>query len=264
MKLDFDVHQDVVVNAEPNNIPKTIIASSYNLPKMLVSFIQAIWAVTTIYRTRGDQIQQYGYAAFGLTVAPYATMSILNTLANMFTPDYPSMFLIRTPVMDKAEREGEGFFKGAIRLKLQDVNPLGEMQGRRISSAIVSMDDNPFLANLNVEPSSLNICVAFLCSLIPLGIVGGLSGFQTGNSSQMERGFTMSWLVVGIIYGLTFGLGDLSILMQFMTMNGRKNKLGSTLRLYFTILLGLGVPSIGGMVVVGMMIRNFGICTLIG
>lgn len=107
------------------------------------------------------------------------------------------------------------------------------------------------------------LCSLF-CSLIPLGIVGRLSGFQTGNSSQMEKGFTMSWLVVGIIYRLTFGLGDLSILMQFMTINGTRNKLESTVRLYFSILLGLGVPSIGGMLVVGIMIRNFDICTLVG
>ncbi|KAK1244093.1 hypothetical protein MKX08_002231 [Trichoderma sp. CBMAI-0020] len=307
LKLDFDVDKNGVVNEEPNDPPKTIIASSYNLPKMLVSFIQAIWAVTTIYRTRGDQIQQYGYAAFGLTVAPYATMSIKNTLANMLTPDYPSMFLIRTPAMDKAEEDGEGCFKGAIRVELQDVNPVEEMQkdveemqrkpgkletklqamGRKwidrpfeiaygkgfdgqsndtprklIDQMNLSMDDISFMLTPNEEDSPMIMGIAFFCGLIPLGIVGGLSGFQPRDSSQMERGFAMSWLVVGFFYGLAYGLGN-PIVMRYMTIIGKKN-LGSTLFLYVVILLSVGVPTIGGMVMVGLMIRNFGICTLIG
>ncbi|UKZ70775.1 uncharacterized protein TrAtP1_011744 [Trichoderma atroviride] len=191
MKLDFDAKKDGVVKQGPSNQPNAVIASSYNLPKLFIGFIQAVWAVITIYRTRGDQIQQYGYAAFGLTVAPYATMSILNTLANMLTPDYPCMFLIRTPMMNKAEEEGEGFFKGALRVKLQDANPV-----------IVPTDDSPSPPTSYEYKPLMTVCIAFFCSLIPLGIVGGLSGFQPGNSSQMERGFTMSWLVIGILYGL--------------------------------------------------------------
>ncbi len=73
------------------------VASSSNLLQLVISIVQAIWAIVTIYRARGDQIAQYGYAAFGLTVAPYAFMSVMNLLANMSTPSYPAMFLIRTP-----------------------------------------------------------------------------------------------------------------------------------------------------------------------
>ncbi|RYP63526.1 hypothetical protein DL771_009222 [Monosporascus sp. 5C6A] len=102
MQFAPDSGKDITITREPENKPEAIVASSYNFLKLFISLIQAIWAVTTIYRARGDQIQQYGYAAFGLTVAPYAFMSVMNTLANMLTPDYPSMFLIRTPTMNKS------------------------------------------------------------------------------------------------------------------------------------------------------------------
>ncbi|KAL6892437.1 hypothetical protein HDV57DRAFT_482018 [Trichoderma longibrachiatum] len=251
MSFAFDTDKDGG-NQEPSTQPSAVIASSYNLPKLFIGLIQAIWAVITIYRTRGDQIEQYGYAAFGLTVAPYATMSILNSLANMLNPDYPSMFLIRTPAMGKAEEEREGFFKGAICVELQDANPVG----RNSSPAIVPTDDNSSGGKLSVI-----IWLACFCSLIPLAIVGILSGFQPGNSTQMERGFTMSWLVVGIFYGVGYGLQVFTPLAD-MALGG-KSKWVLVLISCTALLLAVGVLMVGGMVVVGKMIRRFGICTLI-
>ena len=34
----------------------------------IVAIAQMIFSSITIYRTRGDQIEKYGYAAYGLTV----------------------------------------------------------------------------------------------------------------------------------------------------------------------------------------------------
>ena len=100
---------------------KALIASSHNILKVIISLVQAILGVVTIYRTRGDQIQQYGYAAFGLTVTPYAFVSIANGLASLLTPDYPSMFLIRTPALTQAEQEQKGFFHAALDVELFNV-----------------------------------------------------------------------------------------------------------------------------------------------
>jgi hypothetical protein len=55
--------------------PAFHIGASYSLPKILIGLFQAVWAVVTLYKVRGDQLDLYGYAAFGLTVAPYAFMS---------------------------------------------------------------------------------------------------------------------------------------------------------------------------------------------
>lgn len=60
--------------------------STYNIPKLIIGLVQAIWATSTLYRARGDQIDRYGYAAFGLTVTPYAFMSVLNIIANISNP----------------------------------------------------------------------------------------------------------------------------------------------------------------------------------
>ena len=51
------------------------LAYTYNIPKVLVGLCQAIWGAITLYRSRGDQIDRYGIAAFGLSVAPYGECS---------------------------------------------------------------------------------------------------------------------------------------------------------------------------------------------
>ncbi|KAE8349996.1 hypothetical protein BDV28DRAFT_151346 [Aspergillus coremiiformis] len=68
-----------------------LFMSSYNAPKILISFVQAIWAIMTIYKARGNQIDQYGYAAFGLTVAPYTFISLMNIVGSLLNPEYPAI-----------------------------------------------------------------------------------------------------------------------------------------------------------------------------
>ncbi|KDQ55302.1 hypothetical protein JAAARDRAFT_333077 [Jaapia argillacea MUCL 33604] len=48
--------------------------------KMTISVAQLVYSTTTIYRSRGSQLEKYGYAAFGLSVFPYAFMSLANFL----------------------------------------------------------------------------------------------------------------------------------------------------------------------------------------
>jgi hypothetical protein len=76
-----------------NNDPaeQLIISNNYNLIKILVSGVQALFTSITLYRSRGDQIDRYGFAAFGLTVAPYAVMSIINLIGSAIVPSYPAM-----------------------------------------------------------------------------------------------------------------------------------------------------------------------------
>lgn len=62
------------------------------------------------------------------------------------------------------------------------------------------------LAAWNVISSPKHILPVGLCSLIlfvgliPLVIIGAVSGFQQGKSTSIEREFNVSWLVVGIVY----------------------------------------------------------------
>ncbi|KAF2821613.1 hypothetical protein CC86DRAFT_242190, partial [Ophiobolus disseminans] len=93
--------------------PTIEISTTYNIVKALIALAQSAYALTTLYRARGDQINQFGYAAFGLTVAPYAVMSIVNLIGNLCQPEYPSLYMVESSTMDEARRRG-GFFKGDV------------------------------------------------------------------------------------------------------------------------------------------------------
>lgn len=90
------------------------ISSSYSLEKALVAIFQALYASATLYESRGDQIECYGYAAFGLTVAPYLVMSIINLAGNMLTPKYPSVFMVNFEIMQKTARRDDAQFNGMV------------------------------------------------------------------------------------------------------------------------------------------------------
>jgi hypothetical protein len=209
------------------------LVSSYNVPKLLISFIQAIWATVSLYRARGDQIERYGYAAFGLTVAQYAFMSVVNIIGNILRPEYPHVYMIRTPLMDKAEKAG-CVFEGEL---------------------VPQIDEGEYLGSWFAKGVFTELWIGFLLGLIPLAIVGGLSEFRTKASTPLERGFTITWLVVSLLIGPCFrfvhaGFGDVSLRDRLIFVG--------------TFVCLFGVPAIGGMVVVGRMIQKFGMCSLVG
>lgn len=86
----------------------------YSAIKVLVALGQSIFASSTIYSARGDQIARYGYAAFGLTVAPFAIMSIINLLGNLMTPTYPAMYMVRSSIMIEAQKRPDCNFEGVL------------------------------------------------------------------------------------------------------------------------------------------------------
>lgn len=91
------------------------ISYNYSLIKIIVSLGHAIYAIFTLYRARGDQVTQFGYAAFGLTVAPYAVVSVLNLLGSMFCPEFHALYMVESSNMDEARRRGpEYVFEGTV------------------------------------------------------------------------------------------------------------------------------------------------------
>ncbi|KAK0724051.1 hypothetical protein B0H67DRAFT_99024 [Lasiosphaeris hirsuta] len=97
-----------------NHLNDVSIGSTYNIPKALFGVFQSIAAGITLYRARGDQLDRFGYAAFGLSVAPYITMSAANLLGSVVCPEYPSMYLVHTTDMDLALRDPDAQFGGAV------------------------------------------------------------------------------------------------------------------------------------------------------
>ena len=68
----------------------------------------------TLYQTQGDQIERYGYAAFGLTVIPYLVMSVVNLLSTILTPEYSTLYMVESLVMEEARRRDGAYFTGAV------------------------------------------------------------------------------------------------------------------------------------------------------
>ncbi|CAI7663236.1 unnamed protein product [Penicillium glandicola] len=93
--------------------PSYIVASSYSFASALIAIIQIIYASVTLYRSRGHQVDKYGYAAFGFTVLPYLIMSFVNLLGNLVTPRYSTIYLVHSEIMDEASQRG-GHFDGIV------------------------------------------------------------------------------------------------------------------------------------------------------
>ena len=77
----------------------TEIATSTSVATALIGVYQIIYGAITLYLARGNQMELYGYASFGLTVVPYILMTIVNLLAQFFTDDYATLYMVRNDVM---------------------------------------------------------------------------------------------------------------------------------------------------------------------
>ncbi|ORY10866.1 hypothetical protein BCR34DRAFT_566129 [Clohesyomyces aquaticus] len=300
------------------------VSSSYSFTKAAIAILQTLYASITLYRARGDQLKSYGYAAFGLTVVPYILMSILNLIAQISSPDYPTLYLIHTEIMDEAIRRG-GHFEGVIGY-LKSGNPLPQIQNRRTgpwkatkhtedteatlfpTSSWILRNAQPmgdeqhqeFLIRTRyfggsrsakvgwisvpsceyfatrIERSSsrqplewgarrsrwsfrLHFLAPVIFGCISITIVGIISRFHKGNSStSLQRGFTMAWLVVGMVFGA------LSIPIS-KRLREHEYGISDLTKKWLTLLLygGFLVPAIGGLVVVCRMIIEYGTCTRI-
>jgi len=92
------------------------INCQYDIMRGLVALVQALLAIQTLYQTRGDQLTRYGYSAFGLTVAPYAIMSLVNLLGALSRPEYDAVYLVGSPIMvEERRRRGlDGYYDGVV------------------------------------------------------------------------------------------------------------------------------------------------------
>lgn len=104
---------------------------------------------------------------------------------------------------------------------------------------------------------SMIYLVIITIGCIPIAVVGGFSHFQPGNSLPFQRGWIMAWFTAGI----GVGLFSLQHVLTESTWIRRYNFLWGFILL--VVLIASFVPGIGGFIVVGKMIREFGTCSLI-
>ncbi|KAJ7854023.1 hypothetical protein B0H13DRAFT_2358674 [Mycena leptocephala] len=80
-----------------------VLSANWNVTKALAALIQGVYSAYTLYHSQaGGQVQRYGYAAFGLTVLPYTTMTMVNLVANMLTPDYTTLYVVGSEILTEA------------------------------------------------------------------------------------------------------------------------------------------------------------------
>lgn len=330
---------------QPQPARSTVALScSYNLVRVLASIIQLVFAVSTLYRTRGDQIERYGYAAFGLTVMPYAWMSLINLLGNAVCPQYDRIYVVSSRALRDLQfaREEESQdsqtqdrtqwrVDGAVgRLEddcdeqlCKDFEYCREQEGagqtgrsRPVLYTVFAtwnrkspsrMNLGPFIDLLNPfrhwkdwvedtrkakrwwkdeamrivkdmrkDPKSgllsfyhrwkEQLLAPLVVFVVPLAIVGGLSGFEPGQSEPFQRVWVTMWLVLGLGVGFVLGqalrwFGNQSPNVYQQPTADYGGPIGFV-NLWETIMgaVAYGPIAIGGYVVVTRMLLESGSC----
>ncbi|KAK3306147.1 uncharacterized protein B0T15DRAFT_485581 [Chaetomium strumarium] len=283
----FAVHHEAkVLWAEPSRECDDMkgrppgISSNYTWIQSLIAIFQAGSAALTLYNSRGNQIQRYGYAAFGLTVVPYLVMSLWNLVAQIATAEYPTVYMVDSPEMEEARRRG-GVFDGVVGMlepevsdEDDDANVLeyavkrsadGVQLLQRISGSntyppvvrfvraqhgdeIIVPRYTPYKrysSSPHGEGRLVRLCALLrsyltpvIVSCLPLLVAGLLTHFDSGESTPTQRGWIMTWLVVGIV-------------MRWPTDFWVKVKIGTSSKAYalFFAFIGVSVVLVGLIVV---------------
>ena len=251
--------------------PQTQLCCSYNAIKVVISMAQLAFATTTLYKTRGDQLDKYGYAAFGLTAVPYAWMTLLNLFGNILCPKYDTVFVVESSGYDElqarlkrgTEEERASFtVVGTVgRLTLSADENLRDSYRRIARTGEVRpwLTSHPGGSKGPGSLISLKLLVFWVVQYAPLIIVGGLSRFQTNQSAVYQRVWTMMWLVCGLAF---IAFIDLIGKLEKRPILNRRNSGSwpSLLRDVSDVVIA-AAPAIGGYVVVGQMIKEFGVCS---
>ncbi|KAE9382234.1 hypothetical protein N431DRAFT_322571 [Stipitochalara longipes BDJ] len=244
-----NIDTESVQDSEKVDIADVNLGADRNVAKSLISIIQTLYAAFTLYQSRGQQYQLFGYSASSITIIPYLIMSIMNFIANIATPSYASLFLVSSPELLEARQRG-GCFEGTIGRVTRYKNAALETFGAGRWTLAQS-----FYASF---------IVLVLMGGIVFAIVGGLTKFKSGSqSTTVQKLFTMWWLAEGVIMGFYTTLGWFGIsMLSGMRLDTNKSK--RFMQTYFSVLVGAFIlqftPAIGGMIVVGQMLAEYGSC----
>jgi hypothetical protein len=222
--LGLPVQGDVVPNKlyDKDYQEDLTLSSSTSIPQSMVAIFQVVYASYTLYKTRGDQLNRYGYAAFGLTVTPYIIMSFLNLLGNLSTLDYPTLYLVGSAELEEAklkanaaidgvvrkvvranwDEECKDPFTGLVRWSLSHGDEHSKTFFAECSLFKIVDREQPFRGPKLLRRSSF-LWWGFMVLLgtIPYAVIGSLTQFQAAQSTHAQRALTMFWLASGVFIG---------------------------------------------------------------
>lgn len=98
-----------------------------------------------------------------------------------------------------------------------------------------------------------NVLMLLVIGSIPLAIIGGLSRFQPQNSSYLQRVLILGWVFQGIVVGSATNMLSSELGFDWEKLSWRR-------ALLFPV---CSLLPVGGMVVAGLMIHDYGICQLL-
>ena len=260
---------------------KIELCKSHNVLKWLAAIIQLLFACFTLYRTRGAQVHRYGYAAFGFTVIPYAIMSLVNLIANVLNPEYPCLYLVRSRVMREAESRqpplrvsgtiGTMVELGGEPLTIETVSRTTDKGVRATFRNPGNLSRNgylgvevtvPAIGRYQKEAQSWSTffylvsawIIGILALAAPYVIVGGWTRFDHGSSTLFQRGWIMTWIVGGQIFGIILGL----------SLHDLEGKWELWLIMIIIWAIFGGAPAIVGFTVVGEMMNSYNSTCVLG
>ena len=237
---------DILKAKESDNVK---LAQDYSFVRAMIALGQTLYAISTLYNTRGFQVQQLGYAAFGFTVIPYAFMSFINLLASLICPVYPKAFVV----------ENEDLRRLRHRIALEHKESSFYVEGVVGKIQTVPRENVTKKMGLTIRVMIAYLIALFLLAATYLSLVGALSNFRKQDSTLVQRVWTMAWFSSSTLVVGTVGIEQLY---------PAKSEIGKWLSLQISRLIGLftfaGLTfAIGGFVVVGQMILQVGICETI-
>lgn len=263
----------------------------------MIAVLQLLYASTTLYDTRGNQLKFYGYAAFGLTVAPYLVVSLVNLVGVLVTPDFPTLYMVESEIMEEVKQRDSACFRGMVgRLEAPEQSidlafRTDEQCRKYIHKCKSNYDDGrgfvpgqifevlvpqqPRITGticlvpachsypgdsewLSLKFYLSRLSLSFILGLLAVAINGCLSHLKAGGSIRPQRAWTMTWLSFNIL------LRSDGVMEDFRGDHWDQ--------FYFTPDLGwftkvemliCGFPAIGGLVVVGQMSVEYGYCVKI-
>ena len=167
------------------------------------------------------------------------------------------MYLIHSPDLDDAEDDG-GHFEGMVAAIDTDAKLSHRVLLDFLSTTVDEESDEEYA-------TYAGYCFAgLILMLVPLAIVGGFSGFRTSKSDASERGWMMSWLVIGSVSSIWVRIWTSPAVL---TANGTwdtSNGVIITMLIITMLITPLFVPAVGGMVMVGRMLNKYGVCANVG
>lgn len=178
--------------------------------KAVLGIIQLAFGVIQLVTTSGVLVNRYGTGCYIFTIIPYAFASLINGLAAIFTPQYSEIQELHLKAGVGRDAVIEAFgppASGPPTFALHAFALLLSPPAAAAAAVAFDSDSNSVLGSHVV-----------LEVVTYLAIMGGLTGFDKRESTITQRGWLVSWPIVGIVAGSAFGL--ISSLIYFDAIGG--------------------------------------------